>query len=78
MEIPTKMIESDASVIGTLSIAFLANMIDVLGAVEVSTYFTTGTFMLAMVVGIIKARVYYLELQIKKIELQKLEEDEET
>lgn len=78
MEIPIKMIESDASVIGTLSIAFLANMMDVLGAAEVSTYFTTGTFMLAMIVGIIKAKVYYLELQIKKIELQKLEEDEET
>ena len=75
---PTQFITSDVSVVSTLAVAFLANIFKSLGDVEVSTWFAVGTFGVAIVVSMLKARVFYLDAKIKKLQLDKLKEDNET
>jgi len=73
----SKMITSDTSVIATLCVAFGANLIEMLSNIELSTWFTTGTFILAVIVGLLKARVYYIDCQIKQLQYKHMLEDDE-
>lgn len=72
---PTRLLESDASVVTTLAVAFFANAFNALSELELSTWFAIGTFGLAVIVSALKARVFYLDGKIKEYQLDELREE---
>lgn len=68
----SKIIPGNPCVVVTLSVAFFTNIINALNDMDISLWLGIGTFILALIVSIVRIRVNLLDIKKKKLEITKL------
>lgn len=67
----------DTILIAALGTSFFSNLIDAIGEVNISFWFTTGSFLLALIVSFYKIKTFRYDLKIKKLQYKNMIEEDE-
>jgi hypothetical protein len=73
----TKLVENDTTLISSVILAFTTNIFSAVTKIDINAWFAVGTFLLAVIISFLKARVYYYDSKIKKMEYQNMIDKEE-